>query len=404
MDWKVNKHVIIPEGTKLSERMFQYNNIVETITLPNDVTFLPDYFCFGCKNLKAILGGENIKAVGYRVFEDSPKLHHLDFTPQIGHYTTCPRIRQPIQRHSRPINIDFDRPYTPRKASLEIHGELNVHHFGTEGVIDNLQSGYVLHKQNDEYLIWNVTAKKYVYTIIHAPIPLYSYITFLCKYLVIHSTENHLEIERNLVDDVHIASDEDIEKFIYSGDAEAYINSRFSYIKKIKTMETTIVNYIDSLNIEEIIESYTVSIDEHIRTKIGDDDTYTLNESANSNANPSDVYLRKLLPSYSKETEKSGYCTFSYMTDKEKETYKDKEKSVKFEAMRQYSKGEHITSLIDAYIRYLYRRTNIYQEVLEAVNFLNKNRKYIRSFMSWDYYYWDDISQFTFKLNENLNS
>ena len=30
MDWKDNKHVIIPEGTKLSERMFQYNNIVET--------------------------------------------------------------------------------------------------------------------------------------------------------------------------------------------------------------------------------------------------------------------------------------------------------------------------------------------------------------------------------------
>jgi hypothetical protein len=95
------------------------------------------------------------------------------------------------------------------------------------------------------------------------------------------------------------------------------------------------------------------------------------------------------------------------MTDKEKETYKDKEKSVKFEAMRQYSKREHITSLIDAYIRYLYRRTNIYQEVLEAVNFFNKNREYIRSSMSWDSnysFYWDDISQFTFKLNEKLNS
>ena len=75
--------------------------------------------------------------------------------------------------------------------------------------------------------------------------------------------------------------------------------------------------------------------------------------------------------------------------------------------MRQYSKGEHITSLIDAYIRYLYCRTNIYQEVLEAVNFLNKNREYIRSSMSWDSdysFYWDDISQFTFKLNEKLNS
>ena len=94
------------------------------------------------------------------------------------------------------------------------------------------------------------------------------------------------------------------------------------------------------------------------------------------------------------------------MTDKEKETYKDKEKSVKFEALQRYSKGEHITSLIDAYIRYLFRRTNIYQEVLDAVNILNKNREYIRSSIAWnsDYsFYWDDISQFTFKLNEKLN-
>lgn len=95
------------------------------------------------------------------------------------------------------------------------------------------------------------------------------------------------------------------------------------------------------------------------------------------------------------------------MTDKEKETYKDKENTVKFEALHQYSKEEHITSLIDAYIRYLYRRTNIYQEVLDAVNILNKNREYIRSSMSWnsDYsFYWDNISQFTFKLNDKLNS
>lgn len=46
MDWKVNKHVIIPEGTKLSERMFQYNNIVETITLPDDITF--------CQNISVL--------------------------------------------------------------------------------------------------------------------------------------------------------------------------------------------------------------------------------------------------------------------------------------------------------------------------------------------------------------
>ena len=63
IDWKINKHVIIPEGIKLTERMFQYNNIVETITLPDNITFLPDYFCCDCKNLKAVLGGHNVKII-----------------------------------------------------------------------------------------------------------------------------------------------------------------------------------------------------------------------------------------------------------------------------------------------------------------------------------------------------
>lgn len=387
MDWKVNKHVIIPEGTKLSERMFQYNNIVETITLPDDITFLPEYFCFGCKNLKAVLGGRNVKVVSYNTFENCSQLHHLDFIPKIGYWA-------------------YDR--FSKEYNLKIVRELRITDFCNSYSMNDKQYGYVLHKQNNEYLIWNITAKKYVYAVIHSDIPLYSYVEFLYKYSMIFDTNNaSLNIERNFVDNISLASDEDVDKFINIDDAKAYINGCFSYIKKINAMKETVINYIDSLNIKEIIESYTVSIDEHIRTKIGDDDTYTLNEFAYSNANPSDVYLGKLLPSYSKKTRESGYCTFSYMTDKEKETYKDKENTVKFEALHQYSKEEHITSLIDAYIRYLYRRTNIYQEVLDAVNILNKNREYIRSSMSWnsDYsFYWDNISQFTFKLNDKLNS
>ena len=386
MDWKNNKNVIVPTGTRLSERMFQYNHIVETITLPDDITFLPEYFCFGCNNLKAIYGGHNVKIVSYNTFNNSPKLHHIDFIPKIGY-----RIYDSYSK----------------KHSLKVVRELKIADFTNGYLIDKKQFGYVIHKQNDEYLIWDVTAKKYVYAVIHLDIPLYSYIVFLYKDSILYDDDNAmLNIERNFVDDVSLANDEDVDKFIHIGDAEAYINGAFSYINKINAMKTTILNYIDSLNVKEIIESYTVSIDEHIRTKIGDDDTYALKEYARSNANPSDVYLGKLLPSYSKETKESGYCTFSYMTDKEKETYKDKEKSVKFEALQRYSKGEHITSLIDAYIRYLFRRTNIYQEVLDAVNILNKNREYIRSSIAWnsDYsFYWDDISQFTFKLNEKLN-
>ena len=364
-----------------------FNTIIllKTITLPDDITFLPAYFCFGCKNLKSILGGHNVKIVSYNTFENCTKLHHLDFIPQIGCQT-------------------FDR--FSKEYSIKIIRELKISDFGNGYLIGNKQFGYILHKQKDECLIWNITTKQFVYAIIHITIPIYSYIEFSYKYSITYDTDkNQLNIERNLVDNVHPASNKDVEKFIYDEDIEAYINGHFSYIKKINAMNAVVLNYVNSLNIEEIIESYKVSIDEYIRTKIGDDDTYTLKEYAYSNANPSDVYLGKILPSYYEETKESGYCTFSYMTDKEKEQYKNKEKSVKFEAKCKYSKEDHVASLIDAYIKYLYLRTKIYQEVLDAIDFLSKNREYIKSSMDWDSdysFYWDDISKFVFKLNNKL--
>jgi len=386
IDWKINKHVIIPEGIKLTERMFQYNNIVETITLPDNITFLPDYFCCDCKNLKAVLGGHNVKIISHYSFRNCRELYHFDFIPQIGY----------------PVYDKFSKKY-----SLNVVRELKINDLIDEYLIKKKQFGYVLHKQKNEYLIWNLTEKKYVYAISNTPIPLYSYVEFFSKFSIAYDTDKtQLNIERNLVYDVNLANNEDAEKFIYTDDAKAYINGCFSYIKKISAMNKIVLNYVNSLNIEEIIESYKVSTEEYILTKVGGDDTYILEEDAHSNANPSDVYLGKLLPSYSKKTRESGYCTFSYMTEKEEELYKEKEKSIKLDAKRKYSKEEHVASLIDAYIKYLYHKTNIYQEVLEAANFLNKNREYIRSSMAWDSdysFYWDNISNFTLKLNNKFN-
>ena len=51
-----------------------------------------------------------------------------------------------------------------------------------------------------------------------------------------------LNIERNFVDNISLASDEDVDKFINIDDAKAYINGRFSYIKKINAMKMTVIN------------------------------------------------------------------------------------------------------------------------------------------------------------------
>lgn len=114
-------------------------------------------FVLVVKNLKAIFGGRNVKIVSHNTFRDSLQLHHLDFIPQIGY---------------------FDR----FSKELEIVRELEISDFSSS-LMNRKQFGYVLHKQKDEYLIWNITAKEYVYAIIHETIPLYSYVEFSYKYL-----------------------------------------------------------------------------------------------------------------------------------------------------------------------------------------------------------------------------
>lgn len=387
IDWKDNKHVIIPQGTRLSERMFERNHIVETITLPDDIDSLPNFFCHDCKRLRAIYGGRNIKIVCRDTFKGCLQLHHLDFIPQIG----CKTYKN---RYSK-------------EYSIEIIRELKSEDFGHCYQSNPKQFGYILHKQDKEYLIWDIIEKRFVFAVVDNNIPLYSYVSFFCKYSIYFDTTNsQLNIERNYVNDVCIESDEDAEKLIWSYDIKAYLEDGFSYIKKINIMNNIAKCYIESIDIDKIIESYIISIDEHIRYKIGGDDTYTIKETAVSAANPSDVYLAKLLPSYSKETSDSGFCTFSYMSTEEKNSYKEKENAIKAKAKKTYSDREHLSSLMDAYIKYLYRRTIIYQEVLDATIFFKKNRYWVTDF--WidfnDIPYWKDISTFVFDLNKKYRS
>ena len=120
--------MIIPEGTNLSERMFQNNNIVETITLPDDITFLPDYFCFNCKNLKAIFGRHNVKIISNNTFENSTQLHHLDFIPQIG-YPIYNRLTKKYSLHIvRELEIsDFSNTYGKNNLGIfYINKKMNV--------------------------------------------------------------------------------------------------------------------------------------------------------------------------------------------------------------------------------------------------------------------------------------
>ncbi len=371
-DWEINRNITIPEGVELAEYKFQ-RHTVETITLPEDVDFLPDYFCSGCHNLRAIFGGRNIKMIGYGAFDGCEQLCHLDFMPQaIG-------------------SQSWDK-------SLESIRELLPSDLGRDYARSGF--GYVLRREKEAYLIWNVTNRKYAYAILDIDIPIYSCIEFSYKDSIVYDVDkNQSYIERNQVSDIHLVNDEDTKNLIYADDIKAYIDDCFPYIEKINSMEVVIRDYVDSLNAEEIIDSYTISIDEVFLTKVGGDDTYELTISSHCKAERSDAYWKKLLPSYYEHDRQTGYCRFYGMSDNEKKVYYEKERSIKHDARDRYSKAEHVTTLINAYIKYLHKRTSLYQEVLDAVNFARRNMPCVLS----DVETWFDISEFTFKLNKNLH-
>lgn len=240
-DWEINRNVTIPEGVELVERMFQYQ-AVETITLPEDVDFLPDYFCSSCSNLRAIFGGRNIKMIGYGAFNGCEQLHHLDFMPQaIG-------------------SQSWDKSL---KSICELRPSDLGRHYTRSGF------GYVLRREKGAYLIWNVTNRKYAYAILDIDIPIYSCIEFSYKDSIVYDVDkNQSYIERNQVSDIQLVNDEDIKNLIYADDIKAYIDDCFPYIEKINSMEVVIRDYVNSLNAEEIIDSYTISIDEQFRRKV----------------------------------------------------------------------------------------------------------------------------------------
>ena len=374
-DWKRNKYVVIPQGTEIKERMFQGNKIVETIVIPDDITFLPEYFCFNCPNLKAILGGKNVKAISHNSFVESINLHHLDFIPQIGYKRYDPTIKGFAIRIIRNLRInDFDFSYESQKDAF----------------------GYIIHKQRDEYLIWDIKNKKFAYTVSADNFPIFSYVKFTYMYKIKYNEELKItDIERNFVENVSVENNEDREKVIFNDDLKNYALGELPLFSKISIMHKIVSDYVCSLNINSIIDSYTISVDEYIRTKVGGDDTYFMTEKAICDYNSSDTYLKKLLPTYSNETCESGYCTFSYMSEEEKNKYKLEEENIKRAARLKYSQIAHINMLMNSYLEYLYKRVSLYKSVLNAIQFFKKNRIIIVG--SNDF--WKNISDFTMMLN-----
>ena len=123
----------------------------------------------------------------------------------------------------------------------------------------------------------------------------------------------------------------------------------FTDIRKvIKDIDDT----VDSLKIDQIIDSYNTIVEEDVSNKIGGDATFT--QSVNTCASYSDPYLNTLLPRSSKYAEERGYTLdWSHYSEEERKRDSIRNNTIKEQARIAYNKQVHKDYLIKDFVNNL---------------------------------------------------
>lgn len=119
--------------------------------------------------------------------------------------------------------------------------------------------------------------------------------------------------------------------------------------KKFAEIERLVENYVNKIDINKLINNYTIDIIEDFQYRVGRDDVYTCSECSKFENSEYDLYLCSILPSYNNEIiRETGYTSAEKMALDEKtllelkQNAKIKEKDFKENAFKNYNKTNHI--------------------------------------------------------------
>lgn len=73
--------------TKIGRSLFRGNSILEDVTLPEQLTRIPDYLFCNCSNLRSITMPDSVKSIGTRAFYECTKLKNINFSKSLKYIT-----------------------------------------------------------------------------------------------------------------------------------------------------------------------------------------------------------------------------------------------------------------------------------------------------------------------------
>ncbi|WP_018109549.1 leucine-rich repeat domain-containing protein [Bacteroides propionicifaciens] len=318
-------HITIPDNNvHIYEHAFQNCHYLRTITLPNDIDTLKSYVFFNCFNLLTINGGKSINKIYPTTFQGCSNLRHLElFSDEIN----------------------------------ESHFRLQDHELSSIGI--------VIVSTNEFVIIWDICSYRFYYSDIDSNAYNDKIVRFqIVEEINMHSNENK-EItlsHRYKAKDITIVNTEEELPYLEDNKKCAmlyYLKQLHMHNIPIQETIFNTTNYVDSLDIQEVINNYRTSIHENIITKVGGDDRYY--QEIDRRTIISDAYIDSLLPPLHSTFRDSGYTTFSYMSSEERNRIEEEDENTKQNASKTYDRVKHIDTIVDDYISTLIK-ANIYIE------------------------------------------
>lgn len=306
--------ITIPDNNvHIYEHAFQNCQYLRTITLPNDIDTLKSYVLFNCCNLLTVNGGKNIKKVCRTTFQGCPNLRFLEISS----------------------------------------AELNESHLRLQN--NELSSiGIVVFSSKQFLIIWDICRYEFFYSDIDS----HTYDDKIVRFQIVEEINVHYEnsgitLSRHMykVKDISIVNTEEELPHLEDNKRCAvlyYLKQLHVHNIPIKEKILNTTNYVDSIDIEKVVNNYKTSIHESIITKVGGDDRYY--QEIDRRTIISDAYIDSLLPPLHSTFKESGYTTFSYMSSQERKHIEEDDENMKQNAQKTYDRMKHIDTIVDAYI------------------------------------------------------
>lgn len=339
----------------IEERAFMHCSKLERIILPSHIDKLKDYTFFGCKDLKFIEGC-NLTSICRRTFGECFSLEVIPFFVDIAEYEK-PRVNRFPRNRKFNLNFFFEKDYyDSSQTGIVLHCDgrysyiwsfKNFHFYCIDKVLSKLINEFVTFKH--DYSISprfknNSTHFTPMYNLYRAinikKICNTSDIGMLCGIAPYHISRYGDMVDEN---NQRLAID------------DVFSNNKYRD-QPILDVVNKITSMVNSLDVNNIIDSYHTDVEEHTITKIGGDDRFY--SSITRRSNYSDEYLKTLLPDKSTFYSDYGYTSPFYWpwTTKEKRRSMDEEDALtRADAISQYSKIDHINCLLGLHVNRLIR-------------------------------------------------